>query len=106
MRSEGLFWEYCFIFYKVIGLVEAGYVFSALVLTSLLSLSFRRDNNQVCKNTLSCWRLSSPGIYEEIFTRGASHGYRIQTLQSAICLSKAHSAPLSEAPYRGARVEK
>ena len=29
--------------------MEAGYVFSAQFFTSLLSLSFRRDNNQVCK---------------------------------------------------------
>ena len=29
--------------------MKAGHVFSALFFTSLLSLSFRRDNNQVCK---------------------------------------------------------
>ena len=29
--------------------MEAGCVFSALFFTSLLSLSFRRDNNHVCK---------------------------------------------------------
>ena len=23
-------------------------------------------NNQVCERTLSCWRLSLPGIYEEL----------------------------------------
>ena len=33
MRSEGMFWEYYFIFHKVVGLVEAGYVFSALFFT-------------------------------------------------------------------------
>ena len=43
--------------------MEAGYVFSALFFTPLLSFSFRRDNNQVCERTISCWRLSLPGIY-------------------------------------------
>ena len=49
MRSEGLFWEYYFLLHKVIGLVEAGYVFSALFFTSLLFFCFHQDNNQVCK---------------------------------------------------------
>ena len=71
MQSERLFLKknqttprpsFFLIFHKVVGLVEAGYhVFSALFATFLLSLSFRRNNNQ----TLSCWRVSSPGIYED-----------------------------------------
>ena len=44
--------------------VEAGQVLSALFFTSLL-FSCLRCNNQVCERTLSCWRLSPPGIYEE-----------------------------------------
>ena len=42
---------YCLIFHKVVGtgIVEACYVFCALLFTSLLSSCFRRDNNQVCK---------------------------------------------------------
>ena len=44
--------------------VGAGYVFSPLFFTTLLSFSFLRDN-QVCERTLSCWRLSLPGIYED-----------------------------------------
>ena len=39
--------------------VEAGYV-----VPELLSL-FSELNNQVCERTLSCWRLSLPGIYED-----------------------------------------
>ena len=45
--------------------MEAGYGFSALFFTSLLSPFFLRDNNQVCERTLSCWRLSLPGICED-----------------------------------------
>ena len=40
--------------------VEAGYVVFALFITAFSEL-----NNQVCERTLSCWRLSLPGIYED-----------------------------------------
>ena len=49
MRSVRLFWEYCFFFHKVVDIVKACYIFSALVFISLLSLAFCRNNDQVCK---------------------------------------------------------
>ena len=69
VRSEGLIWEYCFIFHEVVGLVEDGSDFSALFFTSIFSLAFLRDDNQVCKKDYLILELSPPGIYEEATPR-------------------------------------
>ena len=47
--------------------MEAGYVLCALFFTFLLSSLFAEVIIKCVKRTLSCWRLSSPGIYEEVF---------------------------------------
>ena len=59
--------------------MEAGYVVSALFFTSLLSFSFRRDNNQVCESILSCWRLSLPVIYEDASAVSLTIVYYVHT---------------------------
>ena len=41
------------------------YVVSALLSLFLSPSPFSKLNNQVCERTLSCWRLSLPGIYED-----------------------------------------
>ena len=45
--------------------VEAGYVVSALFSLFFSPYLFFELNNQVCERTLSCWRFSLPGIYED-----------------------------------------
>ena len=51
---------------------EAGYVVSALFSLLFSSSLFSELNNQVCERTLSCWRLSLPGIYEDSLLRLAT----------------------------------
>ena len=43
--------------------MEAGYIVSALFSLFFSPYLFSELNNQVCERTLSCWRLSLPGIY-------------------------------------------
>ena len=45
--------------------VEAGYAVSALFSLFFSPYLFFELNNQVCERTLSCWRLSLPGVYED-----------------------------------------
>ena len=51
---------------------EAGYVVSALFSLLFSSSLFSELNNQVCERTLSSWRLSLPGIYEDSILRLAT----------------------------------
>ena len=59
MRSEGLSWEYYIILHEVVGLVEAGFGFSAL-----FSLIF------------------SPSLFSEVIIKGAKKTLLLETLAS------------------------